>query len=456
MDPERWACIERLYSSALEQDERQRPAFLERGCEGDEELRREVESLLLSTETNGPFLEVNALELEARALAKEQNHSQETPARGPVALIGTTISRYQVIEHLGGGGMGVVYKAKDTRLGRLVALKFLADSVTKSPDALERFERETRAASALNHPNICTVHDTGQHEGYPFLVMELLEGQSLENRISKGPVPLDESMELAIQIADALDAAHKKGIIHRDIKPANIFVTTRGQAKILDFGIAKLMLGNAVSTVVVDSNYVVGTEITTQIGWDDTPHLTRPGFMVGTAAYMSPEQIRCAELDGRTDIFSFGAVLYEMVTNKPAFSGNVTATVLDAILNRNPASLRDLLPEAPAQLETTISRCLAKDRERRYPNALSVLADLRHVKRQLVNAREIEGYGLAVGIPQFDDSIAVLPFKTVGAEADIEFLGEGIAETIINNLSQLIRLRVIPSSVIFSIQRCRP
>jgi eukaryotic-like serine/threonine-protein kinase len=448
VDPDRWACIEQLYFSALEQDESQRPGFLEQRCRGDEALRQEVESLLSSTERNDAFLEVNALELEARALARDHTHSPNTLSHA-LAIVGKTISRYHVVKQLGLGGMGVVYKAKDTRLGRLVALKFLSESQTQSPDALERFEREARAASALNHPNICTVHDTGQHEGYPFLVMELLEGQTLEKRISNGPIPLDESTELAIQIADALDAAHKKGIIHRDIKPANIFVTTRGQAKILDFGIAKLIRGNAVSTVVVDAKNIVGTETTTQIGWDDTSHLTRPGFMVGTAAYMSPEQIRREELDGRTDIFSFGAVLYEMATNRPAFSGKTTAIVLDAILNRNPASVRDLLPEAPAQIEMIISRCLAKDRERRYPNALSVLADLRHVKRQLVNARDIEGYGPTTSILQFDDSIAVLPFQTVGTEAEMQFLSEGIAETIINNLSQLTRLRVIPRASAF-------
>jgi eukaryotic-like serine/threonine-protein kinase len=347
VDPDRWARVEQLYLSALEQDESQRPGFLEQRCRGDEALRQELESLVSWTETSSTFLEVNALELEARALARDHTHSPNTLSHA-LAIVGKTISPYHVVEQLGLGGMGVVYKAKDTRLGRLIALKFLSESQTQSPDALERFEREARAASALNHPNICTVHDTGRYEGYPFLVMELLEGQTLEKRISNGPIPLDESMELAIQIADALDAAHKKGIIHRDIKPANIFVTTRGQAKILDFGIAKLMRDNAVSTVVVGAKDIVGTETTTQIGWADTPHLTRPGFMVGTAAYMSPEQIRREELDGRTDIFSFGAVLYEMATKRAAFSGKTTATVLDAILNRNPASVRDLIPEAPA------------------------------------------------------------------------------------------------------------
>jgi len=458
MRPERWQVIEELYHSASAVPDKERHSFLHKACDGDHSLVHEVESLLRHGSTPQSVLDGPAIVLVAKAMAVDEFQS------GAPVLEGNTISHYRILEPIGRGGMGVVYKAEDLKLQRYVALKLLPQILATDPQALQRFEREAQAASALNHPHICTVYEIGEAEGLHFIAIELLDGETLKQRIARGPLEIPEILGTATEICDALEAAHAAGIVHRDIKPSNIVLTRRGNAKLLDFGVAKRdgpelarKTENLLSLLSANADL----------------RLTSPGAAIGTVAYMSPEQARGEEVDARSDIYSMGAVLYEMTTGKCAFNGKDAAEVLGAIQHRPPTPITKLNARAPSDLIRITSRAMEKDRSQRFQSANEMRADLQALRRGLETkaSQRKAALVLALGVALFTvvaygslrvprvrewvaggsssnirreiKSLAVLPLKNLTGDDSQEYFVDGMTDALITNLEQIKSLRII-------------
>jgi serine/threonine protein kinase len=452
MEPDRWRRVEQLYHSAMELGEGERAKYLENSCSGDESLRREVESLLEHAGKAADFLELPALERMARLDVRFPEKQGERSQEDPLEISGRSISHYRVAGKLGGGGMGIVYKAEDIRLGRSVALKFLPQEANSDPVALERFRREARAASALNHANICTVYDIGEHQGRQFIVMELLEGQTLKHALTSGPMEAPAIARIGLQIAEALQAAHAKGIVHRDIKPANIFVGKRQQVKVLDFGLAKLLLPVETETTLLDEEV----------------HTRGP---VGTLPYMAPEQALGREVDARTDIYALGMVLYEMAASKRPFREDFPTHLMDDILHQTPPAVGRGIPD---RLNQIALKCLEKNPQNRYASADQLIAALEelagsssrpeisggHASRRWLWAAAglaallVAGTGFLASVagrrtrlsskpPANINSVAILPLANLSGDSSQDYFSEGITEALTTELAQIGSLRVI-------------
>lgn len=452
MTPERWQQINDLYHSSLEREPFERAAYIAQACDGDEDLRQEIESLVSSHEQGDGFIERPVAGVAARLLIAAQTNS----------LTGTRIGHYQMLTSIGTGGMGEVYQAHDTKLDRQVAIKLLPDRFTLEADRVRRFQQEARAASALNHPNILTIYEIAELENRPYMVAEYIAGQTLRQVIAGGGLKLGEALDVAIQIASALTAAHAAGITHRDIKPENIMLRHDGYVKVLDFGLAKLTdrdVGEFGRGAVASLSH------------------TDPGVVMGTVRYMSPEQAQGLAVDNRTDIWSLCAVLYEMISGCPPFEGSTPSHITVSILEKKPLPLARYASQVPAELEWIISKGLRKDREERYQTAKDILVDLRYFKQQMELSTELERSiapeqnvqtetetvkktagilsnesAISSGKRQarkFTNSLAVLPLTNASDDPNAEYLSDGITESIINSLSRLPRLRVVPRSTVF-------